>query len=485
MAKLASAFLASALVAVPGARIARTKSSTLKTISGVPVLNYDQAYAGRGEVGAMGLEKEQWVIVAEEGKTDDDQLSKACQAAGACVRVGHPGKGGVPFFVVHGTERDLEDVVRSAEGKVKFIEPDTAVQLIPDEVAASSALWGLQRVGADTRATEGQGAHIYVCDTGIRSSHVDFGGRALPAFDMSSGTGKECKGDLSCAGDAQGHGTHCAGTAGGSTYGVAPKAAVHAVKVLSDSGSGSWSWSYEALDWLATSGERPAVASMSLGGRGTQSAMEVAVTSAVNAGVTVVVAGGNENDWACRYSPAFVPAAITVGSTDSNDRRSSFSNFGPCTNIWAPGSSITSAGHRSDTGSETFSGTSMACPHVSGGVALLLGSNPSLKSAGVLESLLANAEENAISGLKSTDVNAFLWVGSAPAPVPAPMPPPAACPDFAATSEPDKDGDCKCPTGTRCTVSGTTTDCPTSAGIGGWYGVWFSYTCSNCQCLSF
>merc|ERR1712228_340293 len=143
-----------------------------------------------------------------------------------------------------------------------------------------------------------------------------------------------------------GHGTHCAGTASGVSYGVAPGAAVRSVKVLSDQGSGSWSWSYYALDWLASNPTRPAIASMSLGGSGTQQAMRDAVNAAVNSGVVVVVAGGNSNSDACRFSPAFVPAAITVGSTDSRDRRSSFSNYGSCTGMWAPGSGVTSAGHR-------------------------------------------------------------------------------------------------------------------------------------------
>merc|ERR1711972_591611 len=190
--------------------------------------------------------------------------------------------------------------------------------------------------------------------------------------DMTVGDPKECNGDLSCAGDRQGHGTHCAGTAAGETFGVAPTAAVGSVKVLSDQGSGSWSWSYYALDWLATNPTRPAIASMSLGGSGTQQAMRDAVDGATNAGVVVVVAGGNSNSDACRFSPAFVPSAITVGSTTSRDARSSFSNYGSCTNIWAPGSDVKSAGHRSDTATATFSGTSMACPHVSGGAALVL-----------------------------------------------------------------------------------------------------------------
>jgi len=201
------------------------------------------------------------------------------------------------------------------------------------------------------------------------------------------------------------------------------------VKVLSDQGSGSWSWSYEALDWLAAgtgSGVRPAVASMSLGGPGSQAAMKTAVDAAVNSGVVVVVAGGNSNTDACNFSPAFVPSAITVGSTTSQDKRSSFSNYGSCTDIWAPGSDVESAAHTSDSGSATFSGTSMACPHVSGGAALVLGVNPSKSPATVLQDLLDKAAMDVLSDLKAGDTNALLWVGegSAPTPAPTPAPPP-------------------------------------------------------------
>merc|ERR1719367_2154404 len=157
--------------------------------------------------------------------------------------------------------------------------------------------------------------------------------------------------------------------------------------------------------------------------------MKSAVDAAVNSGVVVVVAGGNDNSDACGFSPAFVPSAITVGSTTSSDSRSSFSNYGRCTDIWAPGSSVTSASHRSDTGTATLSGTSMACPHVSGGAALLLEQNPGLSSSGVISQLGANAIKNRISGLKSGDTNHLLYVGggSGPSPTPsrrrAPSPP--------------------------------------------------------------
>merc|ERR1719322_1593608 len=215
-----------------------------------------------------------------------------------------------------GTESDLQAVLQSAGGAARYAEPDSQVSMIPEiEAGPEAATWGLTRVGADERDYTGSGSTIFVLDTGVRVSHQEFGGRAVPSLDMSSGDPVECNGDLNCAPDTQGHGTHCAGTAGGETFGVAPGAAVRSIKVLSDQGSGQWSWSYDALDWLAAGNgrsARPAVASMSLGGPGTQQAMRSAVDAAVNSGVVVVVAGGNDNSDACGFSPAFVPSAITV-----------------------------------------------------------------------------------------------------------------------------------------------------------------------------
>jgi len=201
---------------------------------------------------------------------------------------------------------------------------------------------------------------------------------------------------------------------------------VRAVKVLSDSGSGQWSWSYEALDWLATTKRdvRPAIASMSLGGPGAQQGMKTAADAAVDSGVVVVVAAGNSNSDACNFSPAFIPSAITVGSTTSADRRSYFSNYGSCTNIWAPGSDVKSAGFFSDSDTDRKSGTSMACPHVSGGAALVLEASPSSTPSAVLAELMDRAVMNAITDLKSGDTNALLWVGEGSAPTPAPTPAP-------------------------------------------------------------
>merc|ERR1719296_146568 len=316
-------------------------------------------------------------------------------------------------------------------GAVRYVEPDQTVHMIPEiEDTPEAETWGLNRIGADNRPSQGGSATVFVLDTGVRHSHNEFTGRASPGLDMTTGSPIECDaGDFTCGDDKQGHGTHCAGTAAGDKWGVAPAATVKSVKVLSDRGSGSWSWSYYALDWLATNPTRPAIASMSLGGSGTQQAMRDAVNAAVNSGVVVVVAGGNSNSDACRFSPAFVPAAITIGSTDSRDRRSSFSNYGSCTDMWAPGSGVTSAGHRSDTASATFSGTSMACPHVSGGAALILDEDPNKAPAKVLDALLAGSAKGFITGLKSGDTNSLLYVGEG-GPPPAPPAPPAECPFY-------------------------------------------------------
>merc|ERR1719330_2009352 len=161
----------------------------------------------------------------------------------ACNLIGSPHKGGVPFLEMRGTEQDLEKVIQSGEGAVKYVEPDHEVSMIPEfEGDVEAATWGLNRIGADQRARAGAGSTIFVLDTGVRSSHQEFSGRAASTLDLTSGSLVECNGDTACAPDVQGHGTHCAGTAGGETYGVAPSANIRSVKVLGDYGYGDTSW---------------------------------------------------------------------------------------------------------------------------------------------------------------------------------------------------------------------------------------------------
>merc|ERR1719296_531016 len=283
--------------------------------------------------------------------------------------------------------------------EIEDAEPDAMDYMIPEieDAEPEAASWGLTRVGTSSRGRTGTGVNIYVQDTGIRYSHRDFGGRAVPAIDLTRGGLQVCGSDTTCALDRQGHGTHCAGTAGGSTFGVASTASLHAVKTLSDRGSGARSWQMAAIDWVTANGARPAVISMSLGGRGADPAYTVSIGAATNAGVVVVVAAGNSNSDACNFSPAFAAAAITVGSSTSTDARSSFSNYGTCVEIWAPGS-------------KSLSGTSMACPHVSGAAALILAGNPNMKPSAVLQTMYDNGIENALSGLRSSDTNSLLYV---------------------------------------------------------------------------
>jgi len=289
----------------------------------------------------------------------------------------------------------------------------------------SGLSWGLDRIddragldGSYDVATDGgRGVHVYVADTGIRTTHDDFAGadgvsRAIPTLEVLGAGVVECDpADVNCARDRDGHGTHCAGTIAGTRHGVAKGVTVHAVKVLGDDGSGSFSWFVEALDWVVANGQRPAVFSASLGGPGSIGFVSAAIQSATDAGVIVVVAAGNENDDACSYSPASATAAVTVGATTSSDGRAWYSNYGSCLDIFAPGSQITSAGHESNSALATLSGTSMATPHVAGAAALLLQNTPSASAVQIISELKRLATSGIIDQVAEGSPNLLLYVG--------------------------------------------------------------------------
>jgi subtilisin family serine protease len=288
---------------------------------------------------------------------------------------------------------------------VAYVEQD---QVATATTTQSGATWGLDRIdqrdlplsGTYTYTPTGAGVRAYIIDTGILTSHTQFGGRASVGVDEV--------GDGHNGIDCHGHGTHVSGTVGGSTYGVAKSVTLIAVRVLDCTGSGTNSGVIAGMDWVTSNRVLPAVANMSLGG-GFSQAVNDAVTRLTNAGVSLSVAAGNENQDACNTSPASAPSAITVGATTSTDARASYSNYGSCLDVFAPGDNITSAWYTSTTATNTISGTSMASPHVTGVAALYLQGNPSASAATVASAITSTATPGKVTSAGTGSPNLLLY----------------------------------------------------------------------------
>jgi aqualysin 1 len=306
---------------------------------------------------------------------------------------------------------------------VNFVEQDQTVSLSQLASPQNQATWGLDRIDQADRPLDtqyhfngtGAGVTAFMIDTGLRSDHVEFTGRAQPGFTVIN--------DGNGTGDCHGHGTHVAGIVGGTTWGVAKSVNLVPVRVLGCTGSGPWSDVIAGIDWVANSTARPAVANMSVSGSAS-SAVDAALAGAVAKGVTMVVAAGNNNLDACSYSPSRAASVLSVGATTSNDVRAIYSNFGSCVHLFAPGSGIVSASNLDTSSTKVMSGTSMASPHVAGVAALTLQSNPAASPAAIGEYLVSTATAGRLgaSSLGAGSPNLLLYAlgdgNAAPAPTP-------------------------------------------------------------------
>lgn len=375
-----------------------------------PVLGTQRATAIEG----------QYIVVMEDRATARARTDARTQARSHGGRVLHDYTAALKGFAAQLPDQAVAALRKNPH--VAWIEAD---QRVSADATQTNATWGLDRIdqralplsGSYSYDRTGAGVTAYIIDTGVLGTHAEFSGRmAAGHTSISDGRGTT---------DCNGHGTHVAGTVGGTTYGVAKGVTIRPVRVLDCEGSGTDSGVIAGIDWVTANhaAGTAAVANMSLGGS-VSSALDTAVTSSINDGITYAVAAGNESTNACNGSPSRVGPALTVGSTTNTDARSSFSNYGSCLDLFAPGSNITSAWHTGSSATNTISGTSMASPHVAGVAALHLEATPSASPATISSTILNGATTGVVTNPGTGSPNRLLHNGTGggttpPPPVPS------------------------------------------------------------------
>ncbi|MCF4430004.1 S8 family peptidase [Acinetobacter baumannii] len=343
---------------------------------------------------AKGIIKNQYIVILNKdaGPSKDFAQNIAKQHAGKVLQSYDTVLKGFAIYLPDTAGAAFIEAMKK-NPHVLSVESDTIVNI--DATTQSNPDWGLDRIdqkalplnSAYSYLQTGSGTTAYIVDTGILSSHQEFSGRVLSGYTaISDGIGTT---------DCNGHGTHVAGTVGGTTYGVAKNVNLVPIRILGCDGSGASSNVIAGLDWILKNGKKPAVVNMSLGGA-TSSSLDSAVENLYNNGYVMVVAAGNSNTDACTSSPARVSKAITVAATDNTDTRASYSNYGSCVDIFAPGSQINSSWIGSNTATKILNGTSMATPHVAGVVAEMLQSTPTASPQTISTNLLNQASSNVV-----------------------------------------------------------------------------------------
>ncbi|WP_117211882.1 S8 family serine peptidase [Allorhizocola rhizosphaerae] len=395
-----------------GKRFARTMAIALLVTAATAAFTAVPAAAQDGQIRAVGTDRvvpDSYLVILKSDVDADATQTQLLQRFGG--KAGHTYRAALKGFELNASEAVAKRI--AAHPAVDYVQRN-GIYTIQDTQTPTPS-WGLDRIDQNdlplnnsyTYPNTASNVKIYVIDTGIRITHTDFGGRATWGHNAVDSNNTDC----------HGHGTHVAGTAGGTSYGVAKAAALVAVKVLNCQGSGTTAQVVAGINWVTSDHQAgvAAVANMSLGG-GVDTAIDNAVSNSISDGVTYAIAAGNSNANACNFSPARVPAAITLGASERTDARASYSNFGTCLDLFAPGSGITSAWATGDSATNTISGTSMASPHAAGAAALILSANPGWTPQQVRDAMVASATPGKITNPGSGSPNLLLKVGAAQPP---------------------------------------------------------------------